>query len=618
MPDTPRFIENQLDFWYNEFYGKQLPNSFTTKLGQNTMGIYRRYFGRYQFLFFTAIGCVFCEAICDLLQPTIMARIIDEGVKSGRMGIVVQFGLSMLMITVLGACFATARSILASKVSQSFGSDLRYDVFSKIMHFSEVSADKMESGSLITRMTNDTSQIVQFVNGMMRIFFKAPVTCIGSIILAVLLSPNLSLTLFFVVTLVSLFIAVSMKMSYIRFARVQYAMDKVNTVVQEYLMGVRLVKAFGRYEDEKGKFEAANADLSEKNVSSQMVIAYFSPLISLSVNIGIAVILYAGSLLFAGGKIEVGKISAFISYMAQILASLIMITNIFNTFVRTKASTERISEVINSGEDFKGSGQAVHCSGQEEVRTEGYLVFEDVTFAYPNGSGVPAIKNLSFQLNKGETLAVIGPTGSGKSTLVWLCLRFYNTDEGAVYLEGTDIRAMDCDTVRDKISLAPQKSMLFAGTILENIAWGNPKAVPESIMGAARLAQADEFIRSMPEQYESVLGQGGVNLSGGQKQRISIARALAKKSSVMIFDDCTSALDAITEARVRAGLKTVCTDRAMIVITQRIGTAMSADRILVLDNGEMAGFGTHTELLESCRMYREIFDSQIGEGMTGN
>ena len=575
------------------------------------MGIYRRYFKKYKVLFFTAVSCVFFEAVCDLLQPTIMARIIDDGVRNSQVGTVVGLGLLMLGITAFGAGFATIRNILASKVSQRFGADLRFDVFSKIMHFSEDSTDKIESGSLITRMTNDTSQVIQFVNGMMRIFFKAPVTCIGSIILAVILSPNLSLTLFLVVAAIAAFIVISMKMSYARYAKVQVAIDKINTVVQEYLLGIRLVKAFGRYDEEKEKFEGVNKDLADKSESSQLVIAYFSPLMSLSINIGIAVTVYIGSILFGNREIEVGKVAAFISYMAQILASLIMITNIFNTFVRTKASTERVHEVLNSTEDFRGAAQT-------EKYDNGDLSFDHVTFAYPNGSGLAAINDLTFQVGKGETLAIIGPTGSGKSTLAWLCLRFYDAGKGSILFNGNDIKKMDCHTLRDNIALAPQKSMLFTGTVLENIAWGNPDASKEEIVKAASLAQADEFIQNMPDGYESVLGQGGVNLSGGQKQRISIARALVKKSPVLIMDDCTSALDAVTEAKVRQGLKTLNGEKTVIMITQRIGTAMSADKILVLENGLRVGFGTHGELLESCTIYKDIFDSQIGGDMNGD
>lgn len=572
------------------------------------MGIYKRYFNKYKFLFILSVSCVFFEAICDLLQPTIMARIIDEGVRSNQVATVIKLGLLMLMITGFGACFAAARNILSSKVSQRFGADLRYDVFSKIINFSEISADKIESGSLITRMTNDTSQVIQFINGLMRIFFKAPIVGIGSIILAVLLSPYLSLILFLVVAIVAVFIVISMKMSYLRFSRVQYAIDKVNTVVQEYLMGIRLVKAFGRSDDELGKFDHANTDLSNKSVFSQLVIAYFSPLMSLIVSLGIASILYVGSLLFQNGEIEVGKVAAFISYMAQILFSLVMITNVFSTFVRTKASTERINEVLYSEEDYKGSELKVKYD-------YGELSFDSVTFAYSNGSGIPTIKDLTFQVNRGETLAIIGPTGSGKSTIAWLCLRFYDVENGTIYLNGTDIKTLDCTSLRDNLALAPQRSMLFKGTVFENIAWGNPNASKEEIIEAARAAQADEFIRNLPYQYESILGQSGVNLSGGQKQRISIARALLKKSPILMMDDCTSALDAVTEAKLRHCLKTINADKTTILITQRIGTAMFADKILVLDNGVNVGFGSHQELLHSFKTYKGIFDSQIGDDL---
>lgn len=574
------------------------------------MDIYRKYFGKYKVPFFTAVSCVLMEAFCDLMQPTIMAHIIDNGVKNGRLDVIIRYGLLMLLITALGAGFATSRSILSSKVSQSLGADLRKDVFTKIIHFSEESADKIESGSLITRMTNDTSQITQFVNGLMRIFFKAPILCIGSIVLATILSPRMSVILLISVAAVAIFITISMKISYIRFARVQAAVDKVNSMIQEYLLGVRLVKAFGRYDDEEKKFGAANDNLMEKNISSQLVIAYFSPLMSFSINIGIVLLLYFGSLLFGRGEIEVGKVSAFLSYMAQILASLIMLTNIFNIFVRTKASTERIKEVLNSGEDLNGSGE------NKEIGPVG-LEFDHVTFAYPNGSGLPAIQDLSFKIDAGETLAIIGPTGAGKSTLAWLCLRFYNVDNGSIRIEDKEIRTLDAHMLREIVALAPQKSMLFSGTVFENILWGNLAASKDQVIEAAKAAQADDFIMNMPQKYESVLGQGGINLSGGQKQRISIARALVRKSPILILDDCTSALDAVTEAKVRHGIAKAY-GGTMILITQRIATAMNADKILVLENGSCVGFGSHRELMTSCEIYREIFDSQIGEEFVGN
>ena len=569
------------------------------------MNLYKPYFKKYRVLFLSGISCVFLEAVCDLLQPTIMAHIIDDGVKNGNVASVLYFGLTMLGITALGACFAAIRNILASKVSQSFGADLRYDVFKKIMNFSEASADSIESGSLITRMTNDTSQVTQFVNGIMRIFFKAPLTCIGSIILAIMLSPYMSVVLLIAIAVVAALIFISMKMSYTRFSKVQKAIDKVNTVVQEYLLGIRLVKAFGRYEEEEGRFDIANSDLNKKSISSQLVIAYFSPVMSLTVSIGIAVIIYLGSILFGKGQLEVGKVAAFINYMTQILTSLIMITNIFNTFIRTKASTERIEEILAGEEDYAGSGKP------DQIIT-GELEFDNVTFAYPGGSGLPVIKELSFKINAGETMAVIGPTGAGKSTLAWLCLHFYEVNEGAIYINGENINGMDTPDLRQNIAFAPQKSMLFTGSVFDNIAWGVSTMDEEQVIRAAENAQAQEFIEKMPDRYKSVLGQNGVNLSGGQKQRLSIARALAKEAPVLILDDCTSALDAITEARVRKALKSLDSNRTVIMITQRIGTAMSADKILVLDNGVNVGFGKHTELMNNCSTYREIYDSQIG------
>ena len=450
------------------------------------MGIYRKYYSRYKIQFITGIIFVSLEAFCNLMQPTIMARIIDDGVKSGNLDMITKYGLLMLLITALGTFFAVTRSILASRVSQSMGADLREDLFIKIMHLSEKSADKIESGSLITRMTNDASQLAQFVGGLMRIYVKAPLTCIGSIILAVMLSPRLSVVILLIVAAVTALIVISMKLSYALFSKVQYAIDKVNTVVQEYLIGVRLVKAFGRFKNEEDKFEAANENLTDSSISSQLVITYFSPLISLVVNIGIVLLIYFGSILFQAGDIEVGKVSALINYMGQILTSLIMITNIFNTLVRTKASAKRIEEILTSEDDFP-AGDTVPYKNETTAGIE----LENVSFAYPKGSGLPAIKNLSFEADRGHTLAIIGPTGSGKSTLEWLCLRFYDADSGTIRINGSDIRTLGSDSIRESIAVAPQKSMLFSGTVYENILWGNPRASENDIIMAAKAAQAD-------------------------------------------------------------------------------------------------------------------------------
>ncbi|WP_333650036.1 ABC transporter ATP-binding protein [Lacrimispora sp.] len=566
------------------------------------MKLYGKYFRRYKTPFFTAVLCVILEAVCDLLGPTLMSRIVNNGIEDGSLTKVYYWGMLMLFVTLTGACFAISRNILSSRVSQKMGADLRADLFEKIMYFSEVSADKIESGSLITRMTNDTSQIIQFVNGVMRIFLKAPILCIGSIVLASLLNFRLSLIIYGVVAVVTVLIYISMKISYPRFYQLQKAMDRVNSKVQEYLMGVRLVKAFGTFEKETGQFEEVNWNLMQKGISSQMVITVISPLLTLVMGFGTVIVIYIGSRLFNLDLANTGDITAFTIYMAQILTSLIMITNVFTIFVRTKASTVRISEVFDCEEDCERSGKGRKLSGK--------ITFEHVTFAYPGGSGVPAVKDLSFSVNSGESLAIIGPTGSGKSTLTWLLLRFYDADSGRILLDDYDIKMLGADEVRSNIAVVPQKPMLFSGSVAENLRWGDKHAAIDELQQAAQKAQAD-FIMEMSDGYDSLLGSGGVNLSGGQKQRLSIARGILKKAPVLILDDATSALDAVTEAKVRENLKNKEFNQTVIMITQRCGTAMSADKILVMENGRKVGFGTHRDLMESCEIYQDIYHTQI-------
>lgn len=565
------------------------------------MKLYQKYFNRYKLPFLAAILCVTLEAICDLLGPTLMSHIVNNGIENGSLASVYYWGSRMLLVTLIGAVLAVTRSNLASYVSQRMGADLRSDLFGKIMSFSELSTDKIESGSLITRMTNDTSQIIMFVNGMMRIFLKAPITCVGSIILASLLNPKLSIIIYGVVAVVTVLIYISMKLSYPRFYELQKAMDQVNEKVQEYLIGVRLVKAFGTYGKETDKFDQSNRNLMQKGISSQLVITVISPLLTLVVGTGTAAVIYAGSRLFMSGLANPGDITAFTVYMAQILTSLIMITNVFTMFVRTKASTLRIKEVLACEEDYKKTNNVRALKGS--------VTFEQVTFAYPNGSGVPAIRDLSFQIENGESLAIIGPTGSGKSTIAWLLLRFYDADSGRITLDGHDLKTLGTDEIRENIAIVPQKPMLFSGTVADNLRWGNQNARDGELRQAAQSAQAD-FIATMPDGFDSPLGSGGVNLSGGQKQRISIARAVLKNSGVLILDDATSALDALTEAKVREGLRNEG-NKTIITITQRCGTAMFSDKILVMDNGSQAGFGTHEELMKTCEVYREIYQTQI-------
>jgi ATP-binding cassette, subfamily B, multidrug efflux pump len=566
------------------------------------MKLYKKYYYRYKVPFLVAVLCVTLEAVCDLLGPTLMSHIVNSGIEKGSLAKVYYWGLIMLAVTLIGACFAVVRNNLASHVSQRMGADLRADLFKKIMSFSEIGADRIESGSLITRMTNDTSQITQFVNGIMRIFLKAPITCIGSIILASILNIRLSFVIYGVVAIVTLLIYISMKFSYPRFYQLQKALDEVNAKVQEYLIGVRLVKAFGTYEKEVDRFEKSNDNLMQKGISSQMVITVISPLLTLVVGAGTAAVIFFGSRMFMTGKANTGDITAFTIYMAQILTSLIMITNVFTMFVRTKASTSRIGEVFDSEEDFAKSDR--------RMKAEGSITFDHVTFAYPNGSGVPALKDLSFTVKSKESLAIIGPTGSGKSTIAWLLLHFYDVDRGKIMLGHNDIKTLGSDELRDNIAIVPQKPMLFSGSIKDNVMWGKKQASMEMIQDATLKAQAD-FVMQMPDAFNSLLGSGGVNLSGGQKQRISIARGILKGAPVLILDDATSALDAVTEAKVLDNLRKSGYDQTLITITQRCGTAMSADKILVMEYGRSVGFGTHEDLMKSCEVYQDIYRTQI-------
>lgn len=566
------------------------------------MNFYKRYVTKYKIPFFIAILCVTAEAVCDLLGPTLMSHIVRRGIEQSSLPQVFAWGGRMLFVALLGACFAVTRNNLSSDISQKVGADLRMDLFTKIMSFSEEGADRLESGSLITRMTNDTSQIVLFVNGIMRIFLKAPITCIGSIILASMLNIRLAFILYGVILVIAVLIYFSMKLSYPRFYRLQEAIDRMNIRVQEYLIGIRLVKAFGTYEKESEKFEDTNDNLMKMGISSQIIITFISPLLTLIVGMGTILVICLGSFLFTSHQADAGDMTAFTIYMAQILTSLLMISNVFSMFVRTKASTQRINEILDAPSDFAKSG--MHRSINADIQ------FEDVTFTYPNGSGIPALANVSFQVNTGENLAIIGPTGSGKSTIASLLLRFYDVTRGQILLGGYLMQELGIDEIRRQVAIVPQKAMLFSGSIVDNIRWGKETATKEDVAQSLLMAEGG-FAFEMQDGTDSMLGSGGVNLSGGQKQRISIARGTIKNASVLILDDSMSALDAITEAKVRDNLKRRSQKQTVITITQRCGTAMLADKILVLDNGKNIGVGTHEELMKTCPVYIDLYTSQM-------
>ncbi|MFE5323025.1 ABC transporter ATP-binding protein [Paenibacillus sp. NPDC056579] len=572
------------------------------------MSFFRKYVKKYWKMFIVAVLFLTCEALADLTLPTVMSHIIDVGVADRNMNYVLSMGGFMLLITGLGALAATGRNIVASRVSQAFGTELRQDLFGKIQTLSFENIDQFERASLITRLTNDVTQVQNFTNGMMRIFVKAPLLCIGSLIMAARLNSQLAIVLAVVVPIVAILIALNMKIGFPRFIRVQKALDKVNGVMREYLSGVRVVKAFNRFDYEVEKFQDVNQSYQARSIEAMRAMAIFNPAIMLTMNLGIIAVLWFGGWGVDRGTIQVGNIIAFINYMTQILFALMTISMVFNMFVRAKASALRIGEVFD--QDNKMSWRE---ETELDPAAQGTIEFDNVSFSYEGASGDPVIKHISLTCLAGETVGIIGSTGSGKSSLVGLIPRFYDATSGTIRVGGVDVTQIDPAKLREKIAIVPQKTVLFTGTVTENIRWGKEDATMEEIVKASEAAQAHPFITSFPEGYETLLGQRGVNFSGGQKQRVSIARALVRKPEILILDDCTSAVDTATEAKIKEALKTYTQGLTCLIIAQRITSVMDADKIVVLDQGEIVGIGKHDRLMKECLVYQEIYQSQMGK-----
>ncbi|GAA0126258.1 ABC transporter ATP-binding protein [Clostridium sp. CTA-19] len=572
------------------------------------MNFLNKYIKKYWKLFCVAIICLTLEAACDLMQPTIMSKIIDIGVKNKQMDFILKMTILMLGITGLGALSAVSRNIISSTVSQKFGAELRYDLFKKVQSLSFVTLDKYDRASLVTRLSNDVTQVQNFVNGLMRVFVKAPLLCIGSIIMAINLNPSMSLTFIVVIPIVSIIIYMNMKIGYPFYVRIQKSLDKVNSVIREYLAGVRVVKAFNRFNYETERFQKSNEKLANISTKAMGIMSIFSPGITLTVNLGIVAIIWIGGIRVNKGNMEVGQIIAFINYMTQILFSLMMISFVFTMLVKAKASAGRIGEIFQEESDMNVKKQQPYNN-----LLKGKIDFENVSFSYSNDLKEPVLKNISFSCVSGETIGIIGSTGSGKSTIVNLIEGFYKVNSGNIKINNIDIKDIDLKMLREKVAIVPQNIILFSGSIIDNIRWGKENSRYDEVEKAAVVAEAHEFIKNLPEGYDTILGQGGINLSGGQKQRISIARALIKRPEILILDDCTSAVDVVTEGKIREAIKNYSTNLTSIVIAQRITSVMDADKIIVIDNGSVVGIGQHVELMRSCKVYKEIFLSQVGK-----
>lgn len=567
------------------------------------MKLMLHYINKHIRMFLVAIVFLTIETFADLLQPAFMSYIVDRGVKEQEIGLILTYGMIMLGITAMGAIGAVVRNIYASRTSQLIGKEIRLAIYEKVQALSYENIDHLQPASIITRITNDVTQMQNFINGIMRIMLKAPVTCIGAVMLIIIQMPVLLPLMLVILVCAGILIYGNMKLGYPRFNRMQQKLDGLNRTSREFLSAIRVVKAFRAEEQEREKFEVASGQLALAGISSMRVMAVFGPLVNLTVNVGIVVMLWLSGREISG---EIGRLMACVNYMTQVLFALGMVSNILNSAVRAVASSARVQEILDE-EPAQREAESLH--GQI---TEGSVIFRQVSFSYA-GTARPALQEVSFAVKEGETVGIIGSTGAGKSTLVNLVPRFYDATHGQVLVGGCDVTQMSAARLRQVISVVPQKALLFTGTIQDNLRWGNKQASMDEIRQSAQAACADAFVMKLPEGYDTQLGQGGVNLSGGQKQRLSIARALLKKPKILILDDCTSALDATTEAQVLSGIRKEAAGMTVLLVSQRISTVMKADHILCMEDGKICGFGSHEELMAGCGPYKTIYRSQIGD-----
>ncbi|MGG1663521.1 ABC transporter ATP-binding protein [Brevibacillus sp. NRS-1366] len=567
-----------------------------------------RFLRPYRYMVVMTMVFVLLQSMANLYLPTLMSDIVNEGIVKENAPYIWKIGGLMLLVSAVGAALSVGASYLASRAASGFGMRLRSSVFSHIERFSLQEFDKLGTASLITRTTNDITQVQQVLNMMLRMMVMAPMMCIGGIIMALSKDAKLSLVIIVAIPILALAIYWIGSKGIPYFKAMQTKIDRLNLVLREYLTGIRVVRAFNRTEHERDRFDHANEDLTAIAIKANQIMAGMMPVMMLMMNVTSIAIIWFGGLRISTGHMQVGDLMAFLQYAMQILFSLMMASMMFSMVPRASASAVRIHEVLTTDPVILDSEKA----GAVEGESRGKVVFDQVTFRYP-GAEKPALSSVSFTALPGQVTAIIGGTGSGKTSLVSLIPRFYDVESGSVRVGNTDVRDLSQATLRAKIGFVPQKALLFTGTIADNIRYGKEEATDVEVEQAAQIAQASDFIASMKDGLQSVLSQGGANLSGGQKQRLSIARALVRKPEVYVFDDSFSALDFKTDARLRAALKNETEEATVMIVAQRVNTVMDADQIIVLEEGEIAGIGTHQALMETCDVYREIVKSQLTE-----
>ncbi|MBC1953383.1 ABC transporter ATP-binding protein [Listeria welshimeri] len=548
----------------------------------------------------------FGQVIGQLYLPTLMSNIIDKGVVKGDTDYIWSTGMQMLLISFASVILSVIVVYLASRISMGFGKDLRDKIFTKVEDFSLQEFDKVGTSSLITRTTNDVVQIQNVLYMMMRLMVMAPIMLLGGIIMAVGRDAKLSLIFVVVLPLLLLLVVVLGGKAMPMFKSLQKKMDKLNRVIREGLTGIRVVRSFNRNADELEKFEEANADYATTAIKVNRLLSLMSPLMMLLMNLTSIAIVWIGSIFIGNGDMQVGDLMAFIQYAMQIMMSFMMLSAVFIMIPRAGASAERINEVLDM------NAEILNPENPKTSTPLAKLSFENVTFRY-EGAEKPVIEDITFEAKAGETIAIIGSTGAGKSTLINMIPRFYDVESGVVKINGIDVREMDQSILRQKIGLVPQKAVLFTGTIASNMRYGKEDATDEEIWKALRTAQAENFVSKLANGLDSRVEQGGNNFSGGQKQRLSIARSLIRTPEIYIFDDSFSALDFKTDAKLREALKAETTEAVTLIVAQRITSVVNSDQIIVLNEGKVAGIGTHEELKESNQIYQEIMRSQLSE-----
>jgi len=555
------------------------------------------------------------EVLIDLLQPKLMSKIVNTVVESGDvdtvMSTILMTGLQMLGLVAVGGLMGLLCAYTASIASQGFGNDLRVAAYNKVMSLSLQQTDKFTTGSLITRLTNDITSLQDLVQMILRMFVRAPIFLIGGLLLCLTLDVHFGYVVLFSLPFQLAVVLFMIFKAFPKFAIVQKKLDKVNSIVQENVTGARVVKAYTMEDHEIEKFDRGNTEYKKANFSVMFLMASIMPVLMIIMNLSILAIIYIGGVRVDTGAINVGDVMAAIQYISQVLMSIMMVSMMFQQLARGRACAERVREVLDSD-------PVIEDGAVTEGREQGTVRMKNVAFRYPNAQGNYVLSDINLDIKKGETVAIIGSTGSGKTSLVNLIPRFYDAVEGEVYVDGVNVKDWDLHALRQKIGFVLQKSELFSGTVSENIIWGKEGASEEEIKAAAEIAQADEFISAMNDGYHSYVAEKGASLSGGQKQRVAITRAVLRRPEIIIFDDSTSALDLGTEAKLRHALGEHFADTTVIMIAQRIASVMHAEKIAVIDNGKIVAFDNHDNLMQNCETYRDIYNSQMKNGGAEN